>query len=61
MDILLGSETWEIIVTCMVCQATEVMYVPTDRKVEDIKAFLTDREWSESSGFWTCPKHEEAS
>lgn len=54
-DILLGSETWEITVTCIECHRTEIMYVPYDKDANDVHRFLIGRGWSSSEAFWTCP------
>lgn len=55
-DILLGSETWQIHVTCIECAYTELMYVPVDLEVNDVRLFLIGRGWVAKDAFWTCPK-----
>jgi hypothetical protein len=55
--ILLGSETYEVAVTCSTCGHTDVMYVPV-AETNEVSEFLINRGWRRHSrGFaWFCPK-----
>lgn len=52
--ILLGSETYEITVTCSECGRIEVMYVPTEYEISDIQRFLYGRGWTSVASVWLC-------
>lgn len=60
MSILTGSETWQISVSCHKGDVTEVMYVPTNLDVNDVRLFLINRGWASlTGGVWLCPEHKD--